>query len=436
MTTDALYSIYLSHPAISTDTRSIIPGSLFFALKGERFNGNAFAASALEAGAAYAVIDEEKYRLNDRCILVNNALSTLQDLARHHRLQLGIPVIGITGTNGKTTTKELIASVLGTRFSTHATRGNLNNHIGVPLTLLSIPRDTRMAVIEMGANHQGEIGFLCSICMPTHGLITNVGKAHLEGFDGFEGVKKGKGELYRFLADTGGTVFVNAASADLREMLQQAAAAHTITYHGEGAAVDGKLLQSDPLLTLEWREAAGGGSYKTGSNLTGTYNLDNILAAICIGRHFGLNPEEINRGISSYIPTNNRSQLMDTGRNRLICDYYNANPSSMAVALDNLGALTADKKALILGDMFELGGDAAAEHRSVFAKAMSVAAGRRIFIGNEFYRLSPGNHTPGVSFYPSATEAIAALQQEPLDGYTVLLKGSRSMKLETLIPCL
>lgn len=431
MTTDALYSIYLDHRVISTDTRSIPPGSLFFALKGERFNANAFAAHALEAGAAYAIIDDPQYAAGDRYLLVNDVLTALQDLAAHHRRHLAFPVIGITGTNGKTTTKELIAAVLGTRFRTEATKGNLNNHIGVPLTILSISEDTEVAVIEMGANHQREIAFLSRIAQPTHGLITNVGKAHLEGFGGFDGVKIGKGELYTYLAESGGTVFINRASSDLAEMLARTDPKHVIGYHGPDAAIDGNLLGADPYLQIAWTEADRE-PHPVQSQLTGSYNLDNILAAVCIGRHFGLSADEVTQGIENYRPANNRSQMTDTGRNRLICDYYNANPTSMVVALDNLQLLSAEKKALILGDMFELGEDAAAEHRAVLEHAFDVDADRRIFIGNEFWALS--GEYPDATFYQTTEQAAEALENTSWNGFTVLLKGSRSMKLERLLP--
>jgi len=438
MTTEQLYEIYKQHPVISTDTRKIAPGSLFFALKGDKFDANTFAEQAIATGAAYVVIDNPAYQLNGNYILVDDVLSTLQDLARHHRRQLNIPVVGLTGTNGKTTTKELINSVLSQHFNTYATQGNLNNHIGVPLCVLSINSTHEAAVIEMGANHQKEIGMLCSISQPTHGLITNVGKAHLEGFGGFEGVKKGKGELYDYFKKSGGVVFVNSDSADLMQMQFDRALKNVVFYGSIDLEnlVSGQLTENSPYLALQWTDNSTGKNYDVKSQLTGAYNLDNILAAISIGVYFKLSGEEINAGIAGYQPKNNRSQITQTATNSLICDYYNANPSSMFVAIENMGNIQAGHKVLILGDMFELGDESAAEHEAVIKKAMETGVDERIFIGGEFFKVGPKvrkSGSPEDLFYATVEDAIAALKIHPIKNATVLIKGSRGMALERLV---
>ncbi|WP_342647127.1 UDP-N-acetylmuramoyl-tripeptide--D-alanyl-D-alanine ligase [Mucilaginibacter sp. CSA2-8R] len=433
MVIEQLYQLYLQHPVISTDTRKIATGSLFFALKGDKFDANTFAAQALEAGAAYAVIDDAAYRTSDCFILVDDVLSTLQDLARYHRKQLQIPVIGLTGTNGKTTTKELINAVLSQQFTTLATQGNLNNHIGVPLTILSINNQHQMAVIEMGANHQKEIAFLCTIAHPTHGLITNVGKAHLEGFGGVEGVKIGKGEMYDYLKATNGTAFVNSDSPDLM-LMKETRGLVNVEYYGRTSAlntISGNLADSAPYLALNWKTVTNNQTYRTTTQLTGDYNLDNVLTAICVGHYFKLSPEQINAGIEGYQPKNNRSQILKTNTNTLICDYYNANPSSMMVAIDNLSKMQAAQKVMILGDMFEMGDEAAAEHEAVLKAALTTPEAKVIFIGKEFSLLKDDNE--GATFYETAEQAISGLQAEPITNSTVLIKGSRGMALERLV---
>ncbi len=436
MITEQLYQIFLQHPQISTDTRKIASDSIFFALKGANFNANTFAEKALETGAAYAVIDEAAYRKSNRFILVEDVLAALQDLARHHRKQLNIPVIGLTGSNGKTTTKELINSVLSRYFKTYATKGNLNNHIGVPLTLLSISAKTEIAIIEMGANHQQEIAFLCTIAQPTHGLITNIGRAHLEGFGGAEGVRKGKGELFDFLEKSGGTVFVNHDDLVLEEM---ALKRHfkNVVYYGKDKTdlVSGEIVENVPLLKIRWHanQETSTQKHEVQTQLTGSYNLDNILAAVCIGHEFKLSAEQINAGISSYQPENSRSQILQTKTNTLICDYYNANPSSMEVAIKNLDAITADQKVLILGDMFELGEHSSAEHELIIKKANEIKVDKRIFIGTAFYQ----HHASFTgTFYETTDAAFTALKSSPITNATVLVKGSRSMKLESLLELL
>lgn len=436
MKTEQLYEVYIKYPVICTDTRKITRSCLFFALRGENFNGNEFALKALNDGASFAIIDDTRYALNDRFILVDDVLKSLQDLAKFHRRQLHIPVIGITGSNGKTTTKELINSVLSQHFQTYATIGNLNNHIGVPLSLLSIKENYDIAIVEMGANHQKEIEFLCSIAQPTHGLITNVGKAHLEGFGGIEGVRIGKGELYDYLAKTGGTVFINSDNDLLMDMCRERDLKNIVSYGGglhEYLAVN--LKEVSPSLIVEWslNNQSNKTSYTAASNLPGTYNFENIAAAICIGSFFKLSPQQINAGIAAYKPENSRSQILNTEHNIIISDHYNANPSSMAVALDNLAAIGAKRKVMILGDMFELGDEAAIEHQQIIEKAIKTPSEQRIFIGEEFYKLK-GNIK--ADFYRSTHEAFDALRHMPIKNSTILVKGSRGMKLEKLLPLL
>lgn len=438
ITTEQLYQIYKQHPVISTDTRKIAPGSLFFALRGENFDANTFAQHALEAGAAYAVIDNAQYKVNDKCILVDDVLIALQYLARYHRRQLSIPVIGLTGTNGKTTTKELINAVLSQHYKTLATQGNLNNHIGVPLTILSIDASHQIAVVEMGANHQKEIELLSSISQPTHGLITNVGKAHLEGFGGVEGVKIAKGELYDNLAASGGVTFINSNSDNLMAMQAKRKFVTPPVFYGDAIddLVSAEITENAPLLTLQWTNNSSGESYTVKTQLTGAYNLDNILAAICIGVYLKLPAAEINKGIEGYQPKNNRSQIVRTATNTLICDYYNANPSSMQVAIENIGQLQAERKVLILGDMFELGEEAPAEHFNIIKKASDTNVAERMFIGKEFCRQKGKGEGQKATFYETAEDAITGLKASPIKNSTILIKGSRGMALERLVELL
>lgn len=429
ITTERLYDYYQENPVISTDTRNISPGCIFFALKGDLFNANEFAAQAIEKGAAYAVVDEEKYATNHQCLLVEDVLNTLQDLARHHRKKLNIPVIGLTGSNGKTTSKELVNAVLTERYKTFATFGNLNNHIGVPLSILSITDEVQIAVIEMGANHQKEIELLCTIAQPTHGIITNVGMAHLDGFGGFEGVKKGKAELYAYLKETQGYTFINRDNPYLIEM-SAAAGLNKLIYYGteNGNTIKGSLKSSDPFIEVDWTNHEVSSSVKT--NLTGSYNFENILAAICIGDFFDMSPEEINAGLANYQPKNNRSQLTKTEKNTVICDFYNANPSSMTAALKNIAALSANKKTAILGDMFELGPESPGQHEIIAKQAGESGLDQLIFIGKDFYAFK--NTIEGL-FFETPAEAAQYLQDNPVQDHLVLLKGSRGMKLESLL---
>lgn len=433
MTIEALYDLYKSVPSIQTDTRQITEGCIFFALKGDNFDANQFAEKALLSGARYAVIDNPDYALDERYILVDDVLSALQQLARYHRSQLSIPFVGITGTNGKTTTKELLYAVLAQGFKAFATKGNLNNHIGVPLTLLAIDESVEIAIIEMGANHPQEIDFLCQIAQPTHGLITNVGKAHLEGFGSFEGVKRTKGELYDFLKAHSGVLFLQDDNDNLRQMAAERILSNVVRYgfssHND---IIGKLITADPLITVSWKAKEENVEYSVPTQLTGSYNTENILAAVAVGVFFGLTPKAINEGLSGYRPTNNRSQITKTANNIIIADYYNANASSMAAALDNIEVIAADKKVVILGDMFEMGDESAAEHQKVVQRALEIETFRTIFVGEAFYKQA----VEGAEFYQTTQEVQHALLRLPIRGCTVLLKASRGMAFESLMESL
>ncbi len=436
MNIEKLHQLFLANRIICTDSRQIKPGCIFFALKGDRFDGNAYAEKALADGAALAVVDDLKLTPNNHFWVVADALSALQELALFHRKTFTIPFIAITGTNGKTTTKELLHSVLSQHCKTHATKGNLNNHIGVPLTILAIPEGTDIAIIEMGANHQGEIAKLCLIACPTHGLITNIGKAHLEGFGGFEGVKKAKGELYDYLADKDATAFLNRDNFLLQDMSREKNVQKKVTY-GSSADnfISGALHSAMPFLQVAWHREGMESDDRTHlskSNLSGVYNLENILAAICIATYFKLSPAQISAGIESYHPKNNRSQITRTADNMLICDFYNANPSSMAVALENLHQSDHPAKAFILADMFELGADAAAEHLEILNRALDLNVDRGIFIGEEFFKLKQHAQNP-FEFYKTTQNAYDALKAAPISAKLILIKGSRGMKLEDLL---
>lgn len=422
----SLYQIYLKHPLISTDSRKIEQGSIFFALKGDNFNGNTFALSSLESGASYAIVDEEEYVVDERIILVKDVLQTLQDLARYHRQALGIPVLAITGTNGKTTTKELIASVLSKKFKLVYTRGNLNNHIGVPLTLLTLKADTQMAVIEMGANHPGEIDFLCNIAEPDYGLITNVGRAHLEGFGSFEGVIQTKTELYRFLEKTNGTVFINLANNYLRE---RSGKVKTVGYTTNPAlnGLEGEIVNANPFLVLKVLFPKGWIYIKT--KLVGAYNLENVLAAAAVGHFFEIDPLEISGAIGEYQPDNNRSQLVEKEYNRLLMDAYNANPSSTRAALENFKLIEAPKKAIVLGDMLELGEVSQEEHQKIVDFLITMKVDLVILTGP---RYSGCQLPPEFLHFPNAAALEEFLGKEKLTGYLILIKGSRGMKLESV----
>lgn len=425
MDIQSLYNLYLNYPVICTNSRTITPGCLFFALKGENFNGNVFAQKALDAGAAYAIIDEAEYTINEHCLLTANVLHTLQQLAVLHRKQLRIPVIGITGTNGKTTTKELIAKVLSSTYRTTATTGNLNNHIGVPLTLLSITKETEIAVVEMGANHPGEIEFLCSLASPTHGIITNIGKAHLEGFGSFEGVIKTKTELYHHLRTNEGTVFVNKDNLILINQLQ---GNRFITYGSlENNNCRTTFAEADPFVKLFWNTKNETIQFST--HLIGSYNFENISAAICIGNYFKVAPEKIKEAIESYYPSNNRSQVAETASNRLILDMYNANPTSMMAAIGNFSQMKAKNKILILGDMLELGKESEKEHLAIINLLKGKDFKKVILIGPVFQKVNTNKDIPA---FRDADEARIYLTGYPIRSATILIKGSRGIKLEKL----
>ncbi|MDR0412180.1 MAG: UDP-N-acetylmuramoyl-tripeptide--D-alanyl-D-alanine ligase [Dysgonamonadaceae bacterium] len=426
---DQLYEIFRQHPAVATDSRCCTGGAIFFALKGDRFDGNDYIGQALASGAVCAVGDRSDLPEDPRIIRTDNVLQTLQALARHHRQQMPATVIAVTGTNGKTTTKELAAAALSAQYKVLYTQGNLNNHIGVPLTLLQLRQEHAFAIIEMGANHPGEIRALCRIADPRYGLITNVGKAHLEGFGSLEGVVRAKTELYDFLREKHGTVFGNPGNRLLSAYYRTL---QTISY-GEtpGAFVWGKILAAAPALDLEWQK--GEETNRLSTRLAGAYNLENVLAAICIAAYFEVESGKINAAIAAYSPDNHRSQNRATDRNRLIIDAYNANPSSMQAALDNFTALPVAPKMVILGEMNELGACAREEHQRLVDRLNESPVTVRL-VGKNFTECSALN--PEWQLFANTTELINALQTAPPQGYHILVKGSRSNQLEKIIPYL
>jgi len=419
-----LYEIYQQHPSVQTDTRRLRKGDIFFALKGPNFNGNEFAKKAIEDGAAYAIIDDERFKTSNT-ILVEDSLITLQELAKYHRQQFTIPFVAITGSNGKTTTKELIHAVLKTTYTTYTTEGNLNNHIGVPLTLLKIKSDAEMAVIEMGANHIGEIASYCQIAMPTHGLITNCGKAHLEGFGSVEGVKKAKGELFDYLRTlTHGFAFVMWDYDYLQKMSKGISG---IIKYGtkDDAHLIGRVLKNDPFLGVEIVQ--GLDERKISTQLVGEYNLPNVLAAITIGKFFKVPEAKIKSAIENYAPSNSRSQLIQKGTNTIILDAYNANPSSMRLAIENFSKMPGDK-VLILGSMAELGNESEKEHEELVEQIKKYNWKNVALVGKEFNKIK---HSFGQ--FADAMEAKNWLQQQKFENINILVKGSRSMKMEKTI---
>ena len=436
-----LYEIYKAHPVVTTDSRNCPEGSIFFALKGETFDGNKFAMQALEKGCAYAVVDNPSLLTpHSSLIFVDNVLETLQDLARYHREQLDIPFVGITGTNGKTTTKELVATVLSKKYRVHYTQGNFNNHIGVPLTLLSIKPDCEMAVIEMGANHPGEIKALADIALPTCGLITNVGKAHLEGFGSLEGVINTKKELYDNLAERGGHVFVNAANPLLMNVLNVEQYTTYSSNNEVGADVNGRLLRCAPYVEFEWKTQFSTFNSQLSTHFVGAYNLDNMLAAITVGLHFGVVEEDICDAISNYVPANNRSQLTKTERNTLIVDAYNANPTSMMAAIDNFELMEGENKLAILGDMLELGEQSEIEHQTIVRRLVESKIEKVILVGKEFCKCTMHNAQFTIDNRFVVYESLDALLEsqcvESLQSQLILLKGSNGIGLYKLIPYL
>jgi len=425
-TIDALYKHFLSSLGICTDSRLIEKDCLFFALKGENFDGNQYAVQAIEKGASLAVVDNPKMADNKHCFLVDDVLQSLQNLAQHHRKQLKIPVIGITGSNGKTTTKELMGRVLEKKYQTFYTQGNLNNHIGVPLSILSVNSTTEIAIIEMGANHPGEIADLCKIAMPDYGLITNIGKAHLEGFGGFQGVVKTKSELYQFLALRQGKVFVNADDPLLMDLTKKL---DRFTYGATSdAEIQGGILEKNPFLKIMLQLKSG--EFKIDTQLIGDYNIQNILAAASVGVYFGVDDASVSAAIGEYSPDNMRSQYIETGRNKLILDAYNANPTSMAMALKNFAELEANHKMIILGDMLELGNDSMKEHNKILEDISDTGIDQVILVGKEF-KLADAEKQ--FLHFESSDGALTWLSKNKTRDYTILIKGSRGIQLEKLV---
>jgi UDP-N-acetylmuramoyl-tripeptide--D-alanyl-D-alanine ligase len=423
MDIEKLYAAFLESGKISTDSRRIVPGSVFFALKGERFNGNEFAQSALASGAAYAVVDED-IADGDAVIRVGNVLESLQQLARYHRNQLSIPIIGLTGSNGKTTTKELVSAVLKQKYNTYATRGNLNNHIGVPLSILEIGVGTEIAVIEMGANHLGEIAALCNIANPTHGFITNIGKAHIGTFGGFENIVRAKSELYQHLLSNSGTVFINSDNEILTNMARRFK--NPVLYPGENDFYHCELIGADPYVRLR---ADGGEVVQT--NLLGNYNFENIAVALCIGKFFEVPPSLAHRAVTSYGADNMRSQLIRKNSNVIILDAYNANPSSMKAAIENLAAMTGKQKVAILGDMFELEEMAEEEHRQV-GRLLDKYKFDKVYLCGSLMKAAH-EIVPTATLYEDKAALADDLSKAPPRHSLVLIKASRGMGLETLV---
>ena len=416
-----LHNLFLKHPSVSTDTRKIAKNDLYFALKGDNFNGNAFTKQALENGAAYCIIDEEKFAINNQCIVVEDVLETLQKLATFHRTYLKLPIIGLTGSNGKTTTKELIHAVLSKKFKTSATIGNLNNHIGVPLTLLKMNTETEFGIVEMGANHKKEIAFLCNIALPDYGLITNFGKAHLEGFGSIDGVIEGKSELYKHLISHKKTIFINSTDPI---QLEKSKNATTINFgNKETDDFEIHFKSAQPNVTVTFKNV------EINSQLIGEYNFNNISVAIAIGAYFKVDEKLIKEAIENYSPKNNRSQIVEKGTTKIILDAYNANPSSMKVALENFGKLEAENKIAILGDMFELGQDAKKEHIAIAEQANSLNVSKVIFIGENFHEAIPKTNET----YKTFNNFKEQFQLESLKNATILIKGSRGMALERIL---
>lgn len=466
MNIEELYEIYLRTRDVTTDSRRVKEGSIFFALRGDKFDGNTFVPQALSQGASVCVVDNADYNIDSRCMLVSNVLETLQELARYHRSHLDIPVIGITGTNGKTTTKELVNAVLSKRYRTWATQGNFNNHIGVPLTLLSIPSDAEMAIVEMGANHPGEIDFLCKIANPEFGLITNVGKAHLEGFGSFKGVIRTKTELYKHLAAMEGVIFVNSDNDILMERAEKMAQlpsspsvlpgvvpsipgavpseydenfvprgvnlpmASVVTYgSSEQAECKGSFVSSDPYMKFYFEDDDN--VYTVQSQLIGGYNFDNAMAAVCVGRYFNVELFDIKTAIEEYVPSNNRSQYKKGKHNDMILDCYNANPSSMRLAVENFAKMKAERKVVILGEMKELGAGSRSEHRELYDLVRSCGFEAIVLVGEEF-RFTDGDN--GTKWFATSDDVVMYLREHPFEGYTILIKGSNSNKMWQIEP--
>ncbi|MFI2741993.1 UDP-N-acetylmuramoyl-tripeptide--D-alanyl-D-alanine ligase [Zhouia sp. PK063] len=419
MNIEALHRIFLATKKISTDTRNIEPNSIFFALKGEHFNANSFTSEAIAKGAALVIIDEDAYEIPEKTFLVDDVLTTLQELANYHRNYLKLPIISLTGSNGKTTTKELINAVLLQKFKTVATKGNLNNHIGVPLTLLSMQKDTELGIVEMGANHQKEIEALCKIAQPDYGYITNFGKAHLEGFGGVEGVIKGKSELYDFLISHNKTIFIN--EDDAIQLKKTTAYPNTFSFGEYSEKLKIKFLAADPMVTVQ----VDGLTIK--SHLIGKYNFYNIAAAIAIGYYFEVDPSKIKKAIEHYIPSNNRSQILEKGDKTIILDAYNANPTSMKAALDNFAQLSNLNKIAFIGDMLELGNEAEKEHQYIVDYISELGLTNIFLIGKNFYKTKAS--------FPKYIDFTALKENVNFSTFSnaiILIKGSRGIALERI----
>lgn len=426
--TEQLYEVFLQHPEVTTDSRNCPEGSMFFALKGENFDGNLYAMQALEKGCAVAVVDKADIvpKGDNRFCLVEDVLTSLQALAAHHRKQTDIPVVQITGTNGKTTTKELLAAVLGRKYKVHYTQGNLNNHIGVPLTLLGLRAEHNMAVVETGANHPGEIAQLCGFAQADCGLITNVGRAHLEGFGSFEGVKRTKGELYDDLKARGKFIFLNAQDDDLRQMAEERGF-DVLDGTRCKPYVEAAVTACAPFVEFRWRADETLPWHAVATHLVGAYNIANLRAAVTVGLHFGVAAADIEDALAAYVPTNSRSEWRNTDRNRLLVDAYNANPASMAAALDNFDLIEGEDKMVILGDMRELGADSQKEHQRIVARLEQMQLREVWLVGREF----AGVRHPFRSF-ANVEEVKQELAQRPLSGRTILIKGSNGIRLQQL----
>jgi len=420
----SLYQLYLKSGKVSTDTRQIAPGSLFFAIKGPKYNANAFAQEAIARGASYAVVDEKEYVIGEQTILVRDGLTALQQLATYHRDQLKIPIIGLTGSNGKTTSKELVNAVLSKKYRTLATKGNLNNHIGVPLTILSIDSSIELAIIEMGANHVGEIALLSSIAKPTHGFITNIGKAHIGTFGGFENIIRGKSELYQHLITQDGVVFINSQNPILANMAKRFK--KPFFYPSKGDYYQCELISADPFIKIETEEGT-----ILNTQMIGSYNFENIAAALCIGKYFGVEPAKAEQAVVEYVPGNMRSQIIQKGTNTIILDAYNANPSSMQAAVESLAGMKAKNKVAILGDMYELEEEAEKEHRTL-GKLLQEKKLDRVYLCGSLIRAAK-EECPAARHFETRELLIDELKKNPITDSTILVKASRGMGLEEVV---
>lgn len=435
VTIEELYRLFINcNQKITTDTRKLEKGAIFFALKGDNFDANTFAEQAVDAGCAYAIVDSETMSNGTNILLVNNVLETLQQLAKYHRQHLKFPIIGITGSNGKTTNKELIHAVLSKKYNTYATKGNLNNHIGVPLTLLALTSEHEMAIVEMGANHQGEIAMLSDLSNPDYGMITNIGKAHLEGFGGIEGVKKGKSELYKHIKQNNGKIFINGNDSVLMELSNDL----DKIYYGENSDFDvhGKLFLNSEFVEFKWnvRGESIDNQPLVKTHMFGQYNFINLLCAACIGNYFGVTANDVNDALASYIPEMNRSQIKKTLSNTLILDAYNANPSSMGLAIDNFNKQVFDNKIVILGDMLELGEYSEEEHKKIIKQIECCDFKRVVFVGIQFFKLK--DQFSKFQFFKNIEELHANVDAIKINGSIILIKGSRGIRLEKIVDIL